>query len=179
MPTDDVVANTRKGKQVLNVDAPARRVVCAAAEGDHVAVVGENRKLLVFPLDQLPEMRRGKGVRLQRYKDGGLSDAKVFTLEDGLTWKDTSGRTWTVARTTCATGSATAPKPAACRRRVSRSRTGSAGRSRYGAGPCRSAPTHCDGAGRQSKVRRLPVLRSAGPVSRPAPSLAAAAAPAA
>jgi topoisomerase-4 subunit A len=68
-----------------------------AATGDHVAVIGENRKLLVFPLDQLPEMARGKGVRLQRYKDGGLSDARVFALADGLTWKDTSGRTWTVA----------------------------------------------------------------------------------
>ena len=96
-PGDDVLANTRKGKQVLNVDAPFKAVIANAAEGDHVAVVGENRKLLVFPLDQVPEMGRGKGVRLQRYKDGGLSDAKVFTLEAGLTWIDTSGRTWTVA----------------------------------------------------------------------------------
>ena len=59
-------------------------------------IVGENRKLLVFPIGQLPEMGRGKGVRLQRYKDGGLSDAKMFKLDDGLTWLDTSGRTWTV-----------------------------------------------------------------------------------
>jgi topoisomerase-4 subunit A len=92
-----VLANTRKGKQVLNVDAPFKAIIANAAEGDHVAVVGENRKLLVFPLDQVPEMGRGKGVRLQRYKDGGLSDAKVFKLEAGLTWIDTSGRTWTVA----------------------------------------------------------------------------------
>ena len=96
-PGDDVLANTRKGKQVLNVDAPFKAIIANAAEGDHVAVVGENRKLLVFPLDQVPEMGRGKGVRLQRYKDGGLSDAKVFKLEAGLTWIDTSGRTWTVA----------------------------------------------------------------------------------
>jgi topoisomerase-4 subunit A len=96
---DDVAANTRKGRQVLNVDGrTARAVLMAPADGDHVAVVGENRKLVVFPLAQVPEMGRGKGVRLQRYKDGGLSDAKVFRLADGLTWRDTSGRTWTVAQ---------------------------------------------------------------------------------
>ena len=75
-----------------------RAVVCTEAEGDHVAIIGENRKLLVFPVKQVPEMTRGKGVRLQRYKDGGVSDAKVFKLKEGLTWKDTSGRTWTVAK---------------------------------------------------------------------------------
>ena len=96
-PADEVVANTRKGKQVLSLDGKAKAALCAEAEGDHVAAIGENRKLLVFPLAQVPEMGRGKGVRLQRYKDGGLSDAKVFSLADGLTWKDTSGRTWTVA----------------------------------------------------------------------------------
>jgi topoisomerase-4 subunit A len=93
---DDVVAGTRKGKQVLNVKMPDEAVACAPATGDHVAVIGENRKLLLFPVDQLPEMPRGKGVRLQRYKDGGLSDAKTFTLEEGLTWMDSSARTWTV-----------------------------------------------------------------------------------
>jgi topoisomerase IV subunit A len=98
VPTDDTVANTRKGKGVLTLDAPAKAVVCTEAEGDHVAIIGENRKLLIFPIRQLPEMVRGKGVRLQRYKDGGISDAKVFTLNEGLTWKDTSGRTWTVAK---------------------------------------------------------------------------------
>ncbi|WP_460450181.1 DNA topoisomerase IV subunit A [Alsobacter sp. SYSU BS001988] len=96
--SDDVVANTKKGKQVLNVDDPHRAALVVPAEGDHVAVVGENRKLLVFPLSQLPEMGRGKGVRLQRYKDGGVSDVKVFRLAEGLTWLDTSGRTWTVAK---------------------------------------------------------------------------------
>ena len=93
---DDLVANTRKGRNVLGVDAKERALVAAEVIGDHVAIVGANRKLLVFPVSQLPEMTRGKGVRLQRYKDGGVSDAKVFTLENGLTWKDTSGRTWTV-----------------------------------------------------------------------------------
>lgn len=60
--------------------------------GDHVAVVGENRKMLVFPLAQLPEMSRGKGVRLQRYKDGGVSDLRCFAIADGLTWDDSAGR---------------------------------------------------------------------------------------
>ncbi|MBB4040913.1 topoisomerase-4 subunit A [Microvirga flocculans] len=98
VPTDDITANTRKGKQILNLDAPAKMVVCTEAEGDHVAIIGENRKLLIFPANQVPEMTRGKGVRLQRYKDGGVADAKVFKLKEGLTWKDTSGRTWTVAK---------------------------------------------------------------------------------
>ncbi|CAN7629461.1 DNA topoisomerase IV subunit A [Bosea sp. LjRoot90] len=98
VPTDDVVANTRKGKQVLNVDLPAEAMLVVPAEGDHVAIIGQNRKLLCFPLSEVAEMGRGKGVRLQRYKDGGLSDAKVFKLEDGLTWLDSSNRTWTVAQ---------------------------------------------------------------------------------
>jgi topoisomerase-4 subunit A len=98
VPTEEITANTRKGKQILNLDAPSKMVVCTEAEGDHVAIIGENRKLLIFPMKQVPEMTRGKGVRLQRYKDGGVSDAKVFKLKEGLTWKDTSGRTWTVAK---------------------------------------------------------------------------------
>lgn len=93
---DDIVANTRKGKQVLNLDAAGKARLVVPARGDHVAVVGENRKLLVFPLTQLPEMARGRGVRLQRYGDGGVSDVRVFALADGLTWTDTSARTWTV-----------------------------------------------------------------------------------
>lgn len=93
---DDIIANTRKGKQVLNLDAKGKARICAPVSGDHVAVIGENRKLLVFPLMQLPEMARGRGVRLQRYGDGGVSDVRVFCLADGLTWTDTSGRIWTV-----------------------------------------------------------------------------------
>ncbi|MGQ3674209.1 DNA topoisomerase IV subunit A [Xanthobacter sp. TB0139] len=93
---DDCVANTRKGKQVLVVDAPDTAQVVRVVEGDTVAVIGENRKLLLFPLSQVPEMTRGRGVRLQRYRDGGLADIKLFNLADGLTWEDSSGRTWTV-----------------------------------------------------------------------------------
>ena len=93
---DDAVGGTRKGKALMTLDAPVKLRLVIPARGDHVAVVGDNRKLLVFPLHQVPTMARGKGMRLQRYKDGGLSDAKVFPLAEGLTWKDTSGRTWTV-----------------------------------------------------------------------------------
>jgi len=91
---DDLVANTRKGKQALNVSGATEAKLCVPVTGDTVAVVGQNRKLLIFPLDQLPEMGRGKGVRLQKYKDGGISDAKTFTGADGLSWTDSSGRTF-------------------------------------------------------------------------------------
>ena len=84
VPEDEVLAKTRKGKQVLNVAAGAEAALCAPAAGDSVAVIGDNRKLLLFPLEELPEMPRGKGVRLQRYKDGGLADAKTFSKKDGL-----------------------------------------------------------------------------------------------
>ncbi len=96
VPEDEVLAQTRKGKQVLNVTAGAEAAVCAAVEGDSVAVIGDNRKLLLFPLKELPEMPRGKGVRLQRYKDGGLADAKVFSKKDGLTYIDAAGRSFAV-----------------------------------------------------------------------------------
>ena len=92
---DDAIAQTRSGRQVLNLKDPARALVCKPVTGDHVACVGENRKVLIFPLEELPEMGRGKGVRLQRYKDGGLSDATTFTLADGLSWRDPAGRTRT------------------------------------------------------------------------------------
>ncbi len=95
VPGDEVLAQTRAGKQVLNVRAPTVAKVCKAVAGDTVAVVGDNRKLLVFPLDDLPEMGRGKGVRLQKYKDGGLSDATTFARADGLSWHDPAGRTRT------------------------------------------------------------------------------------
>jgi topoisomerase-4 subunit A len=85
---DATLAETRKGKQLVNLRPGARvAVVRPAPEGaDAVAVVGENRKLVVFPLAELPEMARGQGVTLQRYRDGGLSDAIAFRLADGLTW---------------------------------------------------------------------------------------------
>jgi len=88
----EMVANTRKGKQVMNVGMPDEAKLVVPVRGDHVAVVGENRKMLVFPLAQLPEMSRGKGVRLQRYKDGGISDIRCFAIADGLTWDDSAGR---------------------------------------------------------------------------------------
>ncbi|MGG2475971.1 DNA topoisomerase IV subunit A [Rhizobium sp. BR5] len=88
----EMVANTRKGKQIMNVSMPDEAKLAVPVTGDHVAVVGENRKLLAFPLAQIPEMSRGKGVRLQRYKDGGVVDVKCFALADGLSWSDTAGR---------------------------------------------------------------------------------------
>ncbi|MEE9984823.1 DNA topoisomerase IV subunit A [Agrobacterium pusense] len=88
----EMVANTRKGKQIMNVSMPDEAKLAVPVTGDHVAVVGENRKLLAFPLAQVPEMSRGKGVRLQRYKDGGVVDVKCFALADGLSWSDTAGR---------------------------------------------------------------------------------------
>jgi len=92
---DDVLAQTRSGKQVLNVRGDVRALVCKPVAGDQVATVGENRKVLVFPISDLPEMGRGKGVRLQKYKDGGLSDATTFGLTNGLSWLDPAGRTRT------------------------------------------------------------------------------------
>jgi topoisomerase-4 subunit A len=92
---DELIANTRKGKQVLNLSGAEEARLLVPVDGDMVAVVGDNRKLLVFPLEQLPEMSRGKGVRLQKYKDGGLSDLKTFAAAAGLTWTDSSGRTYT------------------------------------------------------------------------------------
>jgi len=83
----EVVAQTRAGKQIMNLDDGEKAKVCAPVEGDRVAVVGANRKMLVFKLDEVPEMARGRGVILQRYKDGGLADAKVFRAADGLSWK--------------------------------------------------------------------------------------------
>jgi topoisomerase-4 subunit A len=92
---DECVANTRKGKQVLNVKPPDEARAMTAVEGELVATVGENRKMVIFPLDQVPEMGRGSGVRLQRYKDGGLSDLRTFKAAEGLTWIDSAGRSFT------------------------------------------------------------------------------------
>ena len=89
---DECLANTRKGKQVLNVKPPDAARALAVVEGELVAAIGENRKMVIFPLEQVPEMTRGRGVRLQRFKDGGLSDIKTFKAADGLTWVDNGGR---------------------------------------------------------------------------------------
>ena len=102
VPSDECVATTKKGKQVLNVKAPIEALVCVqvAADADHVATIGDNRKLLIFKSAELPEMTRGKGVRLQKFKDGGLADAKAFKLSDGLNWLDSGGRNWSVTELT-------------------------------------------------------------------------------
>ncbi|MET0269652.1 MAG: DNA gyrase C-terminal beta-propeller domain-containing protein, partial [Sphingomonas sp.] len=109
-PTAEIAAETRKGRQVVNVRADARlRVVRPiAADDDYVAIIGDNRKLVVFPLDELPEMTRGQGVQLQKYRDGGMADAITFRFERGLSWPmgGDTGRTrtepdmaaWRVAR---------------------------------------------------------------------------------
>ena len=87
VPSAELAAEKRTGKQVLVVKPGEEAAFCIEATGDHVAVVGVNRKLLVFPLEQIPELQRGQGVILQRYKDGNMRDIKVFALTDGLTWK--------------------------------------------------------------------------------------------
>ena len=88
---DDVLANRKAGKQVVNVDSGAA-LACLEVEGDHLAVVGDNGKILIFPLSELPEMPRGKGVKLQSYREGGLRDALVFAAEEGAGWTDSGGR---------------------------------------------------------------------------------------
>ncbi|MDR6302371.1 topoisomerase-4 subunit A [Nitrobacter vulgaris] len=89
---DDCVGTTRKGKQVLNVEMPNEAKAIVTVAGDQVAVIGTNHKMVIFPLDQVPEMARGRGVRLQKYKDAGLSDVAVFDSKTGLTWRDSAGR---------------------------------------------------------------------------------------
>jgi topoisomerase-4 subunit A len=89
---DDCVGNTRKGKQVLNVEMPNEARAIATVAGDTVAVIGTNHKMVVFPIDQVPEMARGRGVRLQKYTSASLSDVTVFDSKAGLTWKDSSAR---------------------------------------------------------------------------------------
>ena len=96
VPEDEVVAATRKGKQVLNVGVDEEARVCVPVDGDYVATIGENRKMLVFPLDEVNEMTRGKGTILQRFKEGALADAVVFHKKEGLTWLDAASRTFTL-----------------------------------------------------------------------------------
>ena len=97
MAEDECLANTRKGKQVLNVKSPDTACAVAPAEGELVAAIGENRKMLIFPIDQVPDMTRGRGVRLQRHKDGGLSDIKTFEVQKGLSWTDSAGRAFNLS----------------------------------------------------------------------------------
>jgi topoisomerase-4 subunit A len=87
--TDDVLAQTKNGKQVLNIDGKSEAKICASVEPghDHIAIIGTNRKMLVFPLDQIPEMAKGKGVILQKFKEGSLGDVKTFNLKQGFTYR--------------------------------------------------------------------------------------------
>jgi topoisomerase IV subunit A len=96
MPEEEAVSFRRAGKQVLNVE-PDGALLCLEADGDHIAVIGDNGKILAFRLDELPEMPRGKGVKLQSYREGGLRDGLVFAAEAGPAWIDTAGRNraWT------------------------------------------------------------------------------------
>ncbi|MGC1553438.1 MAG: DNA topoisomerase IV subunit A [Bradyrhizobium sp.] len=89
---DDCVGNTRKGKQVLNVEMPNEARAITTVAGDMVAVIGTNHKMVIFPIDQVPEMARGRGVRLQKYTSATLSDVAVFDAKAGLSWKDSAGR---------------------------------------------------------------------------------------
>src|SRR6202035_2874883 len=89
---DDCVGNTRKGKQVLNVEMPNEARAITTVAGDMVAVIGTNHKMVIFPIDQVPEMARGRGVRLQKYSSASLSDVATFDSKARLTWQDSAGR---------------------------------------------------------------------------------------
>jgi len=96
VPEDEVLGTTRKGKQVLNLKPPDRAAALATVEGELAATIGLNRKMVIFALNQVPEMGRGRGVRLQRYKEKGLSDVTTFKADDGLAWVDGAGRSFTL-----------------------------------------------------------------------------------
>lgn len=123
LPEDEAVAFRRAGKQVLNLDEGGQVALCLEAEGDHVAVVGDAGKALIFPLAELPEMARGKGVKLQAYReDQGLRDALVFGKADGPTYLDNAGKRrdwkdWAEWLGRRAGAGRTAPKPLAASKR--------------------------------------------------------------
>jgi topoisomerase IV subunit A len=96
VPESETLGTTRKGKQVLNLKAPDKAAAMTTVDGELAAAIGGNRKMVIFPLDQVPEMNRGRGVRLQRYKEKGLSDVATFKAANGLTWVDTAGRSFTM-----------------------------------------------------------------------------------
>ena len=104
VPENEVIAQTKNGKQVLNLASDHSAAICCRIKGDHIAVISSAGKLLVFPIDELPEMNRGKGVRLQKYSkakgkqgslmfDGGLSDITTFNFSEGLSWVISGGKT--------------------------------------------------------------------------------------
>jgi topoisomerase-4 subunit A len=96
VPEDDVLGTTRKGKQVLNLKAPDKAAAMTTVEGELAAAIGANRKMVIFALNQVPEMGRGRGVRLQRYKEKGLSDVTTFKADDGMAWTDGAGRSFSL-----------------------------------------------------------------------------------
>ena len=96
VPEDEVLGTTRKGKQVLNLKAPDKAVALTTVDGELAAAIGANRKMVIFKLDQVAEMNRGRGVRLQRYREKGLSDVTTFNAADGLSWTDAAGRAFTL-----------------------------------------------------------------------------------
>ena len=97
VPEDEVLGTTRKGKQVLNLKAPDKAAAMTTVDGELAAAIGANRKMVIFGLDQVPELGRGRGVRLQRYKEKGLSDVTTFKADDGMSWIDGAGRSFTLA----------------------------------------------------------------------------------
>ena len=119
----ELAVGTRKGKSLISPTAPAKAKLMLPAKGDHVAVVSNDRHFLIFPLTQLPEMARGKGVMMQR-SPRGLSDARVFSMSEGLSWPEASGRIRTVAGKDLRAGSASVPIGATCRRKGFRAATG-------------------------------------------------------
>ena len=96
VPEDDVLGTTRKGKQVLNLKSPDKATGMTTVDGELAAAIGANRKMVIFALDQVPEMGRGRGVRLQRYKEKGLSDVTTFKANGGMSWIDGAGRSFTL-----------------------------------------------------------------------------------
>ena len=88
-----MLAQTRNGKQILNLKEKSKAKACVIVHGDHLACISENRKLLIFAISEIPKMARGKGVKLQKFKDGGLSDVKSVNLIEGMSWLDPAGRT--------------------------------------------------------------------------------------
>ena len=96
VPEDEVLGTTRKGKQVLNLKAPDKAAAMTTVDGELAATIGQNRKMVIFNLNQVPEMNRGRGVRLQRYREKGLSDITTFKAEDGLSWSDPAGRAFSL-----------------------------------------------------------------------------------
>lgn len=84
---EDVLAQTKNGKQILNVPEKMEATICTILNGDHIAVIGDNRRFVIFPASEIPTMKRGAGVQLQKYKHGGMSDLRVFKLEEGLCWR--------------------------------------------------------------------------------------------